>query len=179
MGMDFERVIGEIAGFLESEKLPFLLIGGLAMHAHGLSRMTSDIDLLAPAASRERIIEFMEQKGYETLHASEGYSNHLHSETRLGRVDLVYVDEATLNKMLESASKSITVGEREIAVPCAEHLVAMKVLAMKNDPRRTLGEMVDIQHLMSLPETDLDQVRQYFEKHGLLRRYEDIRELPS
>ncbi len=39
--------------------------------------------------------------------------------------------------------------------------------------------MSDIQHLMSLPETDLDLVREYFERYDLLQRYDEIREFSN
>jgi hypothetical protein len=64
-----------------------------------------------------------------------------------------------------------------VPVPRPEHLAAMKVQAMKNDPRRTLREMADIQFLLSLPEIDEAEIRGYFERSGLLERYHEIKRL--
>jgi hypothetical protein len=38
-----------------------------------------------------------------------------------------------------------------LLVPRPEHLAAMKVQAMKNDPSRTFQDLADIQALLSLP----------------------------
>lgn len=112
----------------------------------------------------------------ETLYAGAGFSNHLHSDPEWGRVDFVYSEQGTVEKLQAESKLRVRVGDHRIPVPSAEHLIAMKVLAMKNEPRRTLSEMSDVQYLMSLAETDLNAVRDYFEKYGLLERYDEIRE---
>ena len=66
-------------------------------------------------------------------------------------------------------------GNLSVPVPRAEHLVAMKVQAMKNDPSRTLQELADIGFLIHLPGIDQKEVRKYFEEGGLLNSYEEIR----
>ena len=55
-----------------------------------------------------------------------------------------------------------------------EHIVALKIFAMKNDPDRALREMADIKELINLPETNIQEVQKYFEKYGLMGRYHDI-----
>jgi hypothetical protein len=64
-----------------------------------------------------------------------------------------------------------------LPVPRPEHLAAMKVQAMKNDPGRTLQEMADIQFLLQVPGIDEVEVRGYFERAGLLERYHEIKRL--
>jgi hypothetical protein len=59
-------------------------------------------------------------------------------------------------------------------VPRPEHLAAMKVQAMKNDPRRRLRELADIQFLLGLPGVDAREIRGYFERAGLLDRYDEL-----
>jgi hypothetical protein len=59
-------------------------------------------------------------------------------------------------------------------VPRPEHLAAMKVHAMKNDPERSLQEMADIRFLLTLPGVDRDAVRERFERAGLADRYREI-----
>ena len=58
----------------------------------------------------------------------------------------------------------------------AAHLVAMKVFAMKNDPSRTFRELADIRFLMTIFGLKRDEVRGYFEKHGLAHRYAELEE---
>jgi hypothetical protein len=61
-----------------------------------------------------------------------------------------------------------------VPVPKPEHLVAMKVLAMKNDPGRTFQDLADIRILLMLPGVDREEIRHYFEQHGLRERFDDL-----
>jgi hypothetical protein len=121
-------------------------------------------------------VAFLESVGYETLHRSAGYSNHVHPLADLGRVDFIYVSGETA-RLLLSAGTTLRLGEHRVPVPRAEHLAAMKVHAMKNDPSRTLQEMADIQFLLRLPGVDIEEIRGYFERSGLLERYHEIERL--
>jgi hypothetical protein len=44
----------------------------------------------------------------------------------------------------------------------AEHLIALKVFVMNNDPERAQREMADAQQFLRLPGIDHKEVRQYF-----------------
>jgi hypothetical protein len=111
------------------------------------------------------------------LHRSDGYSNHLHPHPDLGRVDLVYVTGETRRLLFGGARPTLELGGRAIPVPRPEHLAAMKIHAMKNDPTRTLQEMADIAHLLRLPGIDEEEIRGYFERSGLMDRYREIKRL--
>ena len=109
----------------------------MALHTYGYSRATNDVDLLVGRDAQDRLIAFLEKRGFETLHRSDGYSSHLHANPDLGRLDVIYVDEDTRGKMFAEARPA--------------SLAAMKIHAMKNDPSRAFQEMADIQFLMRLP----------------------------
>jgi hypothetical protein len=172
--LDFVRVVDTIARFLEREGKHVALAGAFALHAYGLSRATFDLDFVTESAVRERLVAFLESLGYETLHSSEGYSNHLHRDPAMGRVDFVYVAGDTSRRLFASPGTVLRIGGREVPVPRAEHLAAMKVHAMKNDPGRSLQEMADIRFLLEIPGVDRDEIRGYFEKAGLRERYDEI-----
>lgn len=50
----------------------------------------------------------------------------------------------------------------------------MKVTAIKNDPTRLHQDLADLRFLLGLLGIDREEVRQYFSKHGLLGRYEEL-----
>lgn len=172
--MEFERVLGTLQRFFEEIGARYAVVGGFGLHAYGLPRATFDLDLVTEAAARERLVEHLEALGYRTLHVSSGYSNHLHRDSSLGRLDLVYVDPETGNKLFAGCRRAKIVGETEAPVPRPEHLAAMKVQAMKNDPDRTFREMADLQFLLRLPGIDRDEVRRQFERHGLEERWHEL-----
>lgn len=171
--MELAAVVGEVRGFLDRDGIPFAIVGALALHTYGYSRATNDVDLLVGSEAQDRLIAFLEKRGFETLHRSDGYSNHLHADPALGRVDVIYVDEDTRGKIFAEARLASLAG-MSVAVPKPEHLAAMKIHAMKNDPSRAFQEMADIQFLMRLPEVDRDQIRGYFEESGQLERFHEL-----
>ena len=125
---------------------------------------------------QERVVRFLESLGYETLYRSKGFSNHVHPLASLGRVDFVYVEGETADKLF-SGTKRIMISET-ISVPVVrpEHLIALKIFAMKNDPERTFREMADIQQLLNLTSqsVDIDEVKGYFEKYGQLEKFYEL-----
>jgi len=173
--VDFSKVIDEIAGFLERENTRFALAGAFALHAYGLSRATSDLDFVTEVDVRERLVEHLESLGYETLYASAGYSNHFHPDSAMGRVDVIYVEGETARQLFEAPGVTLRLGNHDLWVPRAEHLAAMKVHAMKNDPARTLQEMADIRFLLQLDGVDETEIREYFEKAGLADTFDEIK----
>jgi hypothetical protein len=116
----------------------------------------------------------MESLGFETLYRSAGYSNHLHNNASIGRVDFVYIKGETSEKLFSAATRVPGPGGLMVPVPKPEHLVAMKVLAMKNDPGRTFQDLADIRILLMLPGVDREEIRHYFEQHGLRERFDDL-----
>src|SRR5213082_2596398 len=93
--LDFAKVLAEIARFLEAEHARFGLAGAFALQAHGLQRATSDLDLVVEARAQPALLTFLDSLGYEPLHVSEGYSNHLHRDPVWGRIDFIYLDDRT------------------------------------------------------------------------------------
>ena len=171
--MEIAAVVGDVRGFLDREGIPFAIVGALALHTYGYSRATNDVDLLVGRDAQDRLVAFLEKCGFETLHRSDGYSNHLHADPALGRLDVIYVDEDTRGKIFAEARLASLAG-MSVVVPKPEHLAAMKIHAMKNDASRAFQEMADIQFLMKLPGVDRDEIRAYFDKAGQLERFHEL-----
>jgi len=99
---------------------------------------------------QQRIVGFLESIRYETLHRTRGFSNHLHSIRSLGRSDFVYVEGETGEKIFSEAQPFFL---EDLSIPLVrpEHLTALKVFAMKNDPQMTFREMADIRAMRQKP----------------------------
>jgi hypothetical protein len=141
---------------------------------YGLPRTTLDLDLVVDSAAQEDLIRFLESLGYQTLHRSSGYSNHSHPDLSRGKLDFIYVRGETSDTLFAGCRRARGPGDLEVPVPRPEHLAALKVLAMKNDPARTFQEMADIRFLLSLPGVDRKEIRAQFERHGLEGRFDDL-----
>jgi hypothetical protein len=165
--VDFERVLRTLSRFFEETNTEWGVIGGLAMAAQGAARTTLDVDIVVDGEMQDRLVEFLESRGFETLYRSTGYSNHIHVDPDLGRVDVVYVRGDTSRELFGGMRNHPGPGGMVIPVPRPEHLVAMKAYSIKNDPQRTLRELADIRILLDAPGVDREEVNKYFEKYGL------------
>jgi hypothetical protein len=172
--IDFERQLADISGFLEERGYRYALVGALALAAYGLPRATLDLDLAVERRAQDDVVGHLESRGYETLHRSEGYSNHLHPDPSRGRIDFVYVDPATAGELFGAARVFPGPGGRSIPVPKPEHLAAMKALAIKNDPSRIYQDLADVRFLLGLPGGDREEVRRQFVRHGLSKRFDEL-----
>ena len=79
---------------MEARDIRFGVVGAVGLQAYGLARATSDLDFVVEADAQQEVCSHLESLGYETLHRSAGYSNHVHALPALGRLDFVYVDDA-------------------------------------------------------------------------------------
>lgn len=158
--------------FLAEGEFRVAVIGGVALGAYGSPRMTIDLDVVTEASAQETLIAFMESQGFVTLHRSSGYSNHRHPER--GRVDFMYVRDRTADRLFASTRELAGPGGRSIPVPKPEHLIAMKVQAMRDAPDRGWQDLVDIAFLLQVGGVDHDEVRGYFVRAGLAERWHEI-----
>jgi hypothetical protein len=176
-GLDFAKVLRIVATFFEREDFAYAVIDAFGLHAYGLTRATANLDFVTDSHAQSKLVPFLEALGYETLHISAGYSSHLHGDAAMGRLDFVYVSGDTSQRLLGSAEKMLVLGDISLPVPRAEHLAAMKIQAMKNDPERTFQEMADSLFLLRVPGIDEKEVKGYFEKHGLIEKYHEIEKI--
>jgi len=172
--MDFGHNLKDLKSFLDARQYRWALIGGVAVAVYGLARTTLDLDLLVDVDAQEEIVSFMEELGFETLHCSTAYSNHLHADPIRGRVDFLYVRSPTSDRLFAEAEERTGPRGIPVLVPKPEHLIAMKVLAIKSDPSRTFQDLADIRYLASLPGVNHEEIRSQFERHGLLDRYREL-----
>lgn len=173
--MDFARAFDLVAGFLEGRGVSVAVVGGLGLHAYGITRATFDLDVVTAADAQAALVDFLEAEGYETLHRSPFYSNHVHREPARGRLDFVYVDAGTARLLFPVCRPLLELGARRALVPRPEHLVAMKAQAIRNDPTRALQDLADVLALLRLPGVDVDEARGYFERAGLRGEWDEVR----
>jgi hypothetical protein len=172
--MEFERALSTWKEFFEREGIRYAVVGGLAVHAWGRSRLTKDVDFVVDFSSRDAVIAFAESLGYETLHASTAFSNHSHTDSALGRVDFMYAAGKTAERIFRAATVKPVVGDLSVPVASPEHLAMMKGMAMKQFPHRALYEGEDVRVLLNVPGVDREAVREYYRQHGLLDLFDAI-----
>lgn len=173
--MDFVRVLRTFTEFFDRESVRYVVIGGLAVHAYGRLRPTKDADFGVDLHNQRRVIAFAESLGYETLNDTRAFSNHAHSDPAMGRVDFMYFDEATAAKVFAAASEKLIIEGLTARIAAPGHLAMMKALSMKNFPHRALYEGDDVRVLLQAPGVNVEEVREYYERHGLSGLFDVIR----
>ena len=169
--MNLDALLLEATDLLDQLSCRWALVGGLALGAHGIARLTSDVDLAVDGTRQDAVVEALAAAGFETLHRSKGYSNHQRGQDR---IDLIHVRGSTADQLFGGAVERPGPQGRTVRVVRAEHLAAMKILAMKNDPDRELQELADLREILRLPSIDHDEIAAQFERHGLQETYQAL-----
>ena len=132
---------------LENRKVTSLLIGGHALAAFGVARQTLDIDCLMVDSDSGAIHAILTEVGYRETERTENFIRYSNSSIYLMDVDVMLVDRDTFNKMLPR-SFIYQAGTIKARVPCLVHLIALKLHAIKNNPKRELKDLGDIVELL-------------------------------
>jgi hypothetical protein len=172
--MNFKDVLLNLLHFFNTKKISHSLVGAFALKAYGYLRATSDIEFVVRSEDQAKIVAHLESIGYETLHCSAGFSNHLHPLAKLGRIDFIYVRGETAHAILSQSKDALILEGVSVPVAKPEHLVALKLFAARNDPARLYEELADIRHILKLPGLDMEEIRSYFEKYGQMERYYEL-----
>lgn len=166
--MNAARLLSLLRPCLADAGARWTLAGGFALAAWGGTRTTLDLDLLVEETGRERVLRGLAAEGFETLLDSEGFTNLLHPDRGIGRLDLIWVEGETARRIFAAAVERAGPDGIPVLVPAPEHLVAMKVQAVRNDPTRIFRDSEDLRLLLRLPGINENDVRDTFERAGLI-----------
>jgi hypothetical protein len=158
----------------QNANLPFLVIGGFAVIAHGYARSTTDLDFLVRRAQQHEWQAQLAEHGYRIVHQQNTFAQFASEQSM--NVDLMFVNDETFDKMWKASEVKIVKG-KEARFPTLEHLIALKLHVCKqNIPHRILRDMDDVLTLINLNGVDLrkDNWRELFKKYGTIELYEKI-----
>ena len=148
--------------------LPSLLIGANAIVLLGYIRNTVDLDLLVPEQSRSQWLDLLRELGYRVFHGIEAFAQFEPADKTGAPVDLMFVEEATWEKLIESAREMDLSGQR-VLVSRPEYLVALKLHAAGSRlaaNQKSIGKIRQIVRICALdPERD-DPFRELILRYG-------------
>jgi len=153
-----------------------LLIGGFALPAYDVVRQTVDVDFLVVDAEEHVLREILADAGYEESGRTDVFVRHTHPASALMDVDVLLVDRSTFEKMLKRSSVQ-RVGSVDVRVPCLGHLVALKLHAIKHNPKRELKDLGDIVALLTenpgeVPRDELHAICTRYGHEGIFAKLE-------
>ena len=159
-----------------TKDLAFLIIGGHAVNAHGFTRFTRDLDLLIRKSDVEKWLAALKTDGYEVEHDGGNFLQLSATAKDATPLDLMLVNEPTFLEM-KTAAKEIKIQNHSFLVPCLDHLLALKLHALKHGPsRRGYKDLVDVLSLIDANRIDVrdDKFRLLCDKYGDAKIYERI-----
>lgn len=167
----------ELADFIslgvQEPPLRFVIIGGWAVAARGHARMTFDVDFLIRREDRTVWFERTARAGIELRHESRTFAQLVEPST--GSVlDLMFVDDVTFDGIWQ-ASEVFAFGDRQARVPSLDHLIALKLHALKQCLlHRTAKDAEDVEMLARRNGLDLNtpHYEALFLKYGTREIYE-------
>ena len=161
------NMIGNISIKAAEQNLPFLLIGGYAVMAHGYIRTTEDVDLLVRKNQAAEWRKIIEDLGFPVFSTNENFMQFSPAPDINLKLDLMFARDETFDLMLAEAKLTTTSGltAKVVSLP---HLFALKCHAFRSKPHRALKDIVDVVELVKINRLDLNEpsLRNTLIEHG-------------
>lgn len=171
--MSLKEIFTALSDFFKRNKMDFGIVGAFALFSYGYVRATRDIDFITRIKNREKTIRYLESLGFETTFSSRAFSNHLHPIDSV-RVDIMYIEGATAGEIFGSTENRLIFNGIELPVVSAEHLVAMKLFAIQNNPDRKYKDLADIKEILRHTKCNRKTIKKYFIKYGQESFFDEI-----
>lgn len=153
--MNERSVFHLISDLTRKEGVPCVLIGGFAVNHYNVTRQTADVDFLITREDFDRISGFLEKAGYEQTLAQDTFAQLRSGRLPLLDIDFMFVDQATLTKIL-SEGQLLKIAGQKFIVPSLHHLIALKLHSIKYNPKiRLIRDLPDIVNLIRINKVNV------------------------
>jgi hypothetical protein len=169
-------VFDQLNRVAERHGLKYLVVGGHAVTCHGYVRTTEDTDIVVNKEQRPAWEEALRSLGYSVFHDGGAFLQLKPAPGQSWPLDLMLVGEPTFGSMLSEAKAAVLEGV-SVLVPCLEHLLALKLHALKHGHGlRVLKDFDDVARLVAINRVDVhaESFRRLVEKHGSKDIYERL-----
>lgn len=164
MASPVELELRKAVADLDALKVRWALIGGLAISVRSVPRFTKDLDFavaVADDSEAEDVVHRLRERGYQPVEIFEqDYVERL-SGVRLERggsdviVDLLFASSGIENEVVASATRLQVLPRLSAPVATTGHLIALKILAGRNQDLTDLGALIP-----AASQGDLDTARE-------------------
>lgn len=152
---------------LAESGVPLLIVGGTAVQVYGYSRFTKDFDCVIAREDDARLAAVLKVAGYEEFDRHNVVARYRHATRRDWIIDTLLLSADTFGKMwaLRQTERLATI-EMHVAAP--QHVIAMKLHAVKQNPARTMSDVLDILELIKLQRARFsrDELAEICDRYG-------------
>lgn len=150
------EILRIVKGYAESQGLRFLVGGGNAINSFGYGRSTGDLDLIIPDNQILGWKDLLIKLKYEAFQEGQSFCRFKAAEIASWPIDLMKVNTDTFEKLVSNAELK-DFGQCTALVPSIQHIIAMKLHALKNDfEYRKSKDISDIIELMKIGELNIE-----------------------
>jgi hypothetical protein len=144
-----------ISDLIQRTGISCILIGGFAVNFYKVTRQTADIDFLITKEDFNKIFASLTKAGYKTISSQDAFIQLQSGQASLMDVDFMFVDEDTLAQ-IKKAGREIEISGQIFLVPSLNHLIALKLHAIKHNPKfRLAKDLPDIINLVRINKIDV------------------------
>jgi hypothetical protein len=163
---------------LQAQGIRVFVVGGYAVNAHGYTRVTMDADCLIVTDDLRKADAVFREDGFVMLRKEQTHARYINPDCDPKLVDVLLVDLGTFDKMWAHRIPCAMSGHA-LHIPILEHLFAMKLHAVRNQPDRSSKDMLDIHELMKANPAVVsrEQMVDLCRKFGPPDRLEQIQEI--
>ena len=148
--MGYPSIFHLLTDIFAKRNVTSVLIGGFAVNYYKVTRQTADIDFLITKDDFEKILSLLEENGFRKDYTQEVFARLIGKKSYLMDLDFMFVDKETLDKIIDEG-RQINIAGQKFIVPSLNHLIALKLHAIKYNPRiREYKDLSDIIELIKV-----------------------------
>ena len=154
MTMNDRSVFHLISDLTDKKGVNCILIGGFAVNHYKVSRQTADVDFLMTKEDFDKIAGSLESAGYKQTFGQDNFAQFKSGRLSLMNIDFMFVDQDTLIQ-IKNEGKEIKIAGQKLIVPSLNHLIALKLHSIKNNPKiRLTRDLPDIVGLIRINDVN-------------------------
>ena len=172
----YASIFNLLAEVFRATGVKAILVGGYAVNAYHYSRFTHDVDFMIAAEDLACIAARLVEAGFTESLRNDLVARYVDTADELAVVDFLLADHGTLDRMMTESGSTSIAGE-VFALPSIQHLVAMKLHAIRSSHGgREFTDLPDI--IILLRKNGIDPREESFRllclKYGDLELYNKI-----
>lgn len=152
-----------------------VIVGGIALNANKVQRMTFDIDFIITEENFNKIENNILDVGYSVFHRQDAFIQ-LKSNNEIFRdIDFLLSDNKTID-ILISKGKKHRIDNNEFYIPSPLHLIEMKLHSISYNKSRIQKDLPDIIQLLIMNQINPKnkEVKQLFMKYNLPESFQYV-----
>lgn len=156
--------------------LKYLVIGGHAVNSYGTPRTTLDVDFLIYKEERQTWTNLLLNEGFKVMYDGGSFVQFSPPYGTDWNLDLMLVNQQTFAQLHAAARQVVMLGISTL-VPSAEHLIGLKLHAIKHGPEHRRGQdLIDVVRLIRNAKIDpeSESFKKLIERHANEEIYQQI-----